>query len=292
MKLLMPALAASVMLLTIACKRNAETASKDAVTTHELQLAPPPVTKQEEEQRNDQKQNNQVPVKNTNADWDKKIIRSAVINVEADDFKNYNTQVHELISKWEGYIAREEESKSDNRINNLIIIKVPVSRFDEAINTISSLKGKMLVKQISSEDVTAEVIDIRTRVEAKKRIRLRYIDMLQKARNIDEIIQVEREINQVQEQIEAAEGRLNYLTHTTSYSTIELAFYQVLDPKAIDELNPGYARRLLTALNEGLKWVGNLVIFFATLWPLWLMAVIAILIIRRVRLINFKVKSS
>ena len=225
-----------------------------------------------------------------NADWDKKIIRSAMINVEADDFKKYNTQVHELIAKWEGYIAREEESKSDNRITNLLTIKVPVSRFDEAVNTLSTLKGKILVKQISSEDVSAEVIDVRTRVEAKKRIRLRYLDMLQKARNIEEIIQVEREINQVQEQIEAAEGRLNYLTHTTSYSTIELTFYQVLDPKAIDEEDSGFARRLLIALNEGLKLVGNVLIFFATLWPLWLIAIIAIFIIRRVRLISIKVK--
>lgn len=291
MKILMPVLAASVMLLSIACKRNTETASKDSVVNQKQQVMPaPPETAREEDQRGDQNQKNQLPVKNTNADWDEKIIKTAVINVETDDFKKYNRQVHELIPIWEGYIAREEESEFDNRINNLLTIKVPVSRFDEVINSISSLKGKMLVKQISSEDVTAEVIDIRTRVEAKKRIRLRYIDMLQKARNIEEIILVEGEINQIQEQIEAAEGRLNYLTHTTSYSTIELKIYQILDPKVIDGGNQGYARRLLSALNEGLKWMGSVVIFFATLWPLWLIAGIAILIIRRVRLISIKLK--
>jgi hypothetical protein len=212
-----------------------------------------------------------------------------VINVETDNFKSYNTQIHELITKWGGYIAKEEESSADSRINNLLTIKVPTDLFDEAVANITSLKGKMMVKQISSQDVTAEVIDIRTRAEAKKRIRLRYLDMLQKAKNIEEIIQVEHEISNIQEQIEAAEGRLNYLTHATSYSTIELSFFQVLDTKSIDDQNPGYAKRFLLALNEGLKWVGNLVILLATLWPVWLFTLITILIIKRVRLISVKV---
>jgi len=292
MKPLLSACAAFIMLLAVSCNQHAkdsEVALTVATENLELMQVPP---KGEEEKSNNNKQRDQVPVTNTNADWNKKIIKTAVMNVEAENFKSYNSQIHELITKWEGYIAKEEESSSDNRINNLLTIKVPTSHFDEAVNAISSLKGKMMVKQISSQDVTAEVMDIRTRTEAKKRIRLRFLDMLQKAKNIEEIIQVEHEISNIQEQIEAAEGRLNYLTHATSYSTIELSFFQILDPKVIDDQNPGYAKRFLLALNEGLKWVGNLVILLATLWPVWLFSIIAILIIRRVRLISVKVNKT
>ena len=259
------------------------------VITEVQDEAPPENQEQKSEDRQSGK-GRREKAEDNNADWDKKIIKTATLNVEVKDFKKFNTQIHELSTKWEGYIAREEENDSDNKIKNSMTIKVPVLRFDEAINSISSLKGKMIVKQITSDDVTTEVLDIRTRAEAKKRIRLRYLDMLQKAKNMEEILQVEREINQIQEQIEAAEGRLNYLTHSTLYSTIDLSFYQVLDPKAIDDENPGYARRFMMALNEGLKWVGNTVIFFATLWPLWIFITIIILIIRRVRFITIKVK--
>jgi len=291
MKLLLSACAAFIMLLALSCNQHAEDSEvAPTVVTEKLEVMQVPT--KEEEQANYKKQRDQVPATNTNADWNKKIIKTAVMNVEADNFKIYNTQIHDLITKWEGYIAKEEESSSDNRINNLLTIKVPTSHFDEAVNTISSLKGKMMVKQISSQDVTAEVMDIRTRAEAKKRIRLRFLDMLQKAKNIEEIIQVEHEISNIQEQIEAAEGRLNYLTHATSYSTIELSFFQILDPKVIDDQNPGYAKRFLLALNEGLKWVGNLVIILATLWPVWLLSIIAILIVRRVRLISVKVNKT
>ena len=289
MKLLLSAFAAFTMLLAFSCNQHAKDSSDTAaVTTESLELAQAP-PKGEQEEANNNKHRDQVPVTNTNDDWNKKIIKTAVINVETDNFKSYNTQLHELITKWGGYIAKEEESSGDNKINNLMTIKVPTDIFDEAVTNITSLKGKLMVKQISSQDVTAEVIDIRTRAEAKKRIRLRYLDMLQKAKNIEEIIQVEHEISNIQEQIEAAEGRLNYLTHATSYSTISLTFYQLINTKNIDDQNPGYAKRFLLALNEGLKWVGNLVILLATLWPVWLFTIIAILIIRRVRLISVKV---
>jgi hypothetical protein len=254
--------------------------SKASPETIQVQEAPSADENKEQEQKEG---TNQSPGKNTNADWDKKIIKTAVMNVETQEFKNYSRQIHALLTKWEGYIAREEESESEGKLNNLLSIKVPASRFDEAVNSISSLNGKVLVKQISSEDVTGEIMDVRTRAEAKKRIRLRYLDMLQKAKNIGEIIQVEREINQIQEQIEAAEARLNYLAHTTSYSTIELTFFQVIDPKSISDPNPGYAKRLLLAMNEGLKWMGDLLIFIATLWPLWLLVVTGVFIIRRMR---------
>jgi hypothetical protein len=291
MKPLLPAFAALIMLFAFSCNQHAEDPANSATAvTESLELMQIP--KQEDEKASNKKQQDQLPVKNISADWDKKIIRKAVISVEAENFKSYNAQIHGLVTKWEGYIAKEEESGSDNRINNLLTIKVPTDRFDEAISSVSILKGKMLVKQISSEDVSAEVMDIRTRAEAKKRIRLRYLDMLQKAKNIEEIIQVEHEIYNIQEQIEAAEGRLNYLTHATSYSTIELSFFQILDPKAIDEQNPGYATRFLLALNEGLKWVGNLAIFLATLWPVWLFTIIVILAIRRVRIVSAKVNKT
>jgi hypothetical protein len=147
--------------------------SKASLEPIQVQEAPSADENKEQEQKEG---TNQSPGKNTNADWDKKIIKTAVMNVETQEFKNYSRQIHALLTKWEGYIAREEESESEGKLNNLLSIKVPASRFDEAVNSISSLNGKVLVKQISSEDVTGEIMDVRTRAEAKKRIRLRYLE--------------------------------------------------------------------------------------------------------------------
>jgi hypothetical protein len=187
------------------------------------------------------------------------------------------------MQKWEGYTAREEEKKTDYNVSNTLTIKVPVAQFDDALNSIFALNGKMINKHISSEDVTSEVFDTRGRIEAKKRIRTRYFDMLGKAKNMEEILQVDREIGSIQEQIEAAEGRLKYLSHTAAYSTIELTFFQVTNTDVKDQPEPGYAKRLLTSLNEGLKFMGNTIIFFAAFWPLWLALILFYVLIKKFR---------
>ena len=82
MKLFLPALAASVMLLAISCKHNIETEEAKAEA---IQIqADVPFTDTSSEQ------NRQWPEKNSGKDWDKKIIKTAVINVETEEYKNYH----------------------------------------------------------------------------------------------------------------------------------------------------------------------------------------------------------
>jgi hypothetical protein len=45
-----------------------------------------------------------------------------------------------------------------------------------------------------------------------------------------EILQVQQEINSIQEQMESASGRINYLSHQSAYSTIHLQYFQYLVP--------------------------------------------------------------
>ncbi|MGO8055700.1 DUF4349 domain-containing protein, partial [Rhizobium leguminosarum] len=97
--------------------------------------------------------------------------------------------------------------------------KVPVDRFDEAINLLAETDEKILERKIGSEDVTGDVVDTRSRMEAKKQVRERYLDLLKQAKNINEILQVQTEINNIQVDIESAAGRVNYLSHAAALST-------------------------------------------------------------------------
>ena len=118
-----------------------------------------------------------------------------------------------------------------------------MTQFDDAVNSISSNVKELNEKKITSEDVTTEVIDTRSRLEAKKQVRLRYLDLLKQAKNMEEILSVQSEINDIQEQIESAAGRIEYLQHSSSFSTIHLTFYQVLNGAAIDSDKPTFLNK-------------------------------------------------
>jgi hypothetical protein len=95
--------------------------------------------------------------------------------------------------------------------------------------------------------------------------------LLKQAKNMEEILKVQQEINSIQEEIEAGAGRVSYLTHAAAYSTIQLTFYQVLNAQAEHIDKPGFGQRVLNALTNGMDWVGEMLVVMLTLWPLWLL---------------------
>lgn len=246
-----------------------------------------------DEENEDRKQqtpgNKQASPKQTtdpapNIDWDKKIIRNANLSVEVKDYNHFNDLTREAVKKSGGYIANEEQSQSDYKLENVVTIKVPVAQFDDAVKALTSGPEKLVVKRITSEDVTGEVVDTKSRLEAKRQVRLRYLDLLKQAKNMDEILQVQNEINDIQENMESAAGRINYLTHAAAYSTIQLNFFQVLNAQAKDvEDKPGFGTKILTALSDGLGWVGELMVVVVSLWPLWIGLFIVWRLVRKFR---------
>lgn len=234
---------------------------------------------------NKQPTRQQAPDPAPNTDWDKKIIRNANLSVEVKDYAHYNDGMRDAVKKSGGYIANEEQSQSDYKLENVVTIKVPVAQFEEAVKALTSGTDKLIVKRITSEDVTGEVVDTRSRLEAKRQVRLRYLDLLKQAKNMEEILQVQNEINDIQENMESAAGRINYLNHAAAFSTIQLSFYQVLNPgaKEAEEKKPGFGSKLLNAFTEGFGWLGDVAILLASLWPLWIGLFIAWRVIRKYR---------
>lgn len=221
-------------------------------------------------------------------DWDKKIIKTASLNMEVKDYKKFSSNIRDITRRAGGYIAREDQRQSEYKLENVIVIKVPVDRFEEAMNLLGESGEKILEWKISSEDVTGEVVDTRSRMQAKKQVRQRYLDLLKQAKNMSEIMQVQNEINDIQEEIESATGRVNYLIHAAALSTIELIYFQVINPDAGKKENPSFGSRMVQSMYDGAKWVGELLLLLMSFWPLVTGLMITFLFYRRGRFIKNK----
>lgn len=203
-------------------------------------------------------------------DWDKKIIKNASLQVEVKDYRNFNGLLHRDLKRFGAYISNEEQVSSIYRLENVITIKVPVDQFDDAVQFLTPDSLKVHEKRISSEDVTSQVIDTKSRMQAKKEVRDRYLELLRQAKTTKDILAVQNEVNSIQEEIEAAEGRLNYMSHSSSFSTITIRYFQQLNEQDPGTDEPGYVNKILESFKVGAKWVGDLFIALIALWPLWI----------------------
>ncbi len=215
-------------------------------------------------------------------DWNKKIIKTAVLNVEVKDYQKFNQLVHSSANQFGGYIADEQQTETEYKIENIITIKVPVDQFKAVVDFLTTGDGKINEKKISSEDVTTQYVDTKSRLEAKKQVRLRYLDLLKQAKNMEEILQVQNEINEIQEEIESAAGRINYLSNASAMSTIHLTFYQVVNASAKDADHISFWTKTKTAFASGWNGLGDVLVGIVYIWPLLIGVVLAVFLIKRI----------
>jgi len=217
-------------------------------------------------------------------DWDKKIIKTASLKLEVKNFKSYSDNLHKTVKQFGGYIANEENSSAEDRSETVMSIKVPVAQFEDLMNQLPAADSKIMERKISTEDVTGEMVDTQSRLEAKKQMRLKYLEFLKQSKNMEEVLQVQTEINNIQEAIESAAGRVGYLSHQSAYSTINLSFYEPLPGfKVVEPEHPSFLGKLTHAFTSGASWIADLFVALVSIWPLWLIIAIVLLLIKKMR---------
>lgn len=239
---------------------------------------------QEKQKSPDEKsQNNQLqsppPVP---ADWNKQIIKNAVLEMYVSDTKSSVYAIKEAVRSTGGYIASASEVQLSSQIKNEMVIRVPWEKFDALLDRLSGYADSVAQKNLTSEDVSEEFIDTKARMQAKEKVKDRYYDFLKQARNIDEVLKVQNEIRNLQEEIESAAGRINYIQNLAALSTIRLTFFQQLSPELKPQNEYGFWNALKESVLDGWLMVQSLIIILVKIWPLWLLGgVIWMILIRK-----------
>lgn len=214
-------------------------------------------------------------------DWDKKIIKTANLRFEVKDFKTYAAEVYSTVKQYGGYIAGEDQNQFEGKQETTITIKVPVEQFEPMVNQLYNKDVKAIERKITTDDVGSQVTDTKSRLEAKRAIHAKYLQFFKDAKTMDEVLRVQADINSLQESMESAAGRINYLNHQAAMSTIVLTFYQ---PSGISEpqQTPSFLKRIAEAFTTGGNWLGTLLIGLVSIWPLLLAAVLCMLVYRKI----------
>jgi hypothetical protein len=207
----------------------------------------------------------------------RKLIKTAFLTYEVEDLNLTTQKVHNSLDKYNGYLSSENEFSTYDKINVTMSLRVPTEDFESFMDEVTNGIGTFDNKDISTVDVTEEFIDVKARIKTKKEVEVQYVKLLDKANSIGEIMEIERHLGEIRQEIEAAEGRLKYLQNSTSYSTISLTYYTLIEEPS------KYGKQFSNSFDMG--WDGFVQVFIAltALWPFAILAVIIIMIVRIIR---------
>ncbi len=197
-----------------------------------------------------------------------KIKKTAQLIITVEDYKKARTEIEKIVKSGNAYIGSENEQNSTYNITNNMEIRVLNKDFDLMVNKLLTVASHVNSKNVNAEDVTAQFVDIQSRLKSKKEIEKRYLDILQKASKVSDILEIEQKLGQIREEIEAKEGELKYLSDQVNYSTINLNFHQEFEYTPSDR--PGFFGRMGNAFGNG--WTGFLsfLVGIIYVWPLWI----------------------
>lgn len=194
---------------------------------------------------------------------DRMLIKTATLSFEVNDLSSTSQKVETAIDKFNAYVGGMSQEDSYGRTTVSYEIKVPNESFEPLVALICSGVNEFETKQIDVADVTEEFIDVQARIKTKKDLEDQYSSLLDKAKTISEILEIESHLAAVRTEIESAEGRLKYLKSNVKYSTIYLDYYQE-DPEVVME--SGYDIDFANSFSDG--W-NSFVMFFVGLTRLW-----------------------
>ena len=143
----------------------------------------------------------------------RKIIYSASITLESTNSENLVKKATELAKSYNGYVLYSG--------NERISIRVESRSLKEAFAKIKSF-DKLISWSMSARDVTEQFTDQEIRLENKLKARERYLELLKKAENVKTALEVEKELERLNGEIELYKGKIQKLSHLTEFSTIDI----------------------------------------------------------------------
>ncbi len=210
----------------------------------------------------------------------KKVIKSGNISFQSENIKKDYDRIKTLLSTYDSYIENENETNSGYQIRFDVSIRVASESYDSLFNKLSLLSTNVDFKSSNIEDVTEHYYDLKTRIKNKKALEEKYLLLLKRASSIKDVLEIERSLNEIRNEIETAEGSFRYLSKQIGYSTIQLNFYEVLPDNYAED---GFWTKISYASGAGWKEFLGFIVVCVQAWPFFILIGLSVFIFKRVR---------
>jgi len=161
------------------------------------------------------------------------VVRTGDLSMRAEDVGQARYEVQRIADRYRGEVTEENtESDGDGKpAFARMVLRVPSDDFDEAVAALGKV-GEESSVSTSADDVTTQLIDLRTRVETQRRSIARISVLFEQARTIRDIMSIESELSRRQADLESMERKRAYLAGQAAMSTITVGIERIPDKKA------------------------------------------------------------
>ncbi len=216
------------------------------------------------------------------------VITETSLSLLVKDVSASITSLRQAAESKGGFLVSSYLNSPEGADTGTITVRVPVDQAEAVRQVWRDQAVRVTSENVTGNDVTDQYVDLEARLDVLNKTKAKFESIFAEARTVDDSLRVQRELVNLQQQIDAVKGQQQYLEKsaqlvrlTANLATDELALPYAPDqawrPQAIFKQA---ARSLVVTLRS----FGSGLIWLAVFTPLWLpVLLLAWLVSRRRR---------
>jgi len=146
------------------------------------------------------------------------IIFTATIHIEVEDIVAAGAEIENAVAGLGGVLFGQETTTGEAP-RSILTIKVRPEDFDDALNRLAGI-GELVSQTVFADDVTDRVVDLESRIATAAISVERLRALLEVAANLEDIVELERELLNRETDLEVLRGQLRTLEDAVALATI------------------------------------------------------------------------
>jgi hypothetical protein len=197
------------------------------------------------------------------------VIKNADLSIVVDDPIRKLDAIMAMADEMGGFVVNsnvwQNTLSSGARVPHAsITIRVPAEHLDEALDRIKAGVGEILSENVSGQDVTREYTDLQSRLRNLEAAETQLQEIMDEARETEDVLQVYNNLVNVREQIEVIKGQMQYFEQAAALSavSVDITGDEEARPLQIGGWQPaGVAKDAVETMVNTLQWLGDVAIW-------------------------------
>ena len=207
------------------------------------------------------------------------VLKSAEITISVAKPHDSMKEISEMASRLGGFVVssytwKEEDYSSGRSYDKATItIRVPAEKLDSTLAEIRAMSANgaegVISESQSGQDVTSDYVDSESRLRNLKAAEEQLMKLMENTTDLENTMEVFRELTNIREQIEVLQGHINYLKESSELSSIAVTLVAEasLQPIEIGGWKPqGVVRESLEKLVRNFQNLVDFLIRFSITW--------------------------
>ncbi len=194
------------------------------------------------------------------------IVRNGDMSLVVEDVVDARDEIAQLAVSLDGRVVSSRIWGEEEEMRGTISIRVPDYKFEQAFSELRDLAVRVDSESTSSQDVTEEYTDLGSRLRNAEATESQYLDLLEKATDVEDILKIYERLSWVRNEIEQIKGRMLNLERISSMSLISVRLELAVTAKPV--ASAGWS---ITVEAIGIfgRWLGIIVLWIIILSPVW-----------------------